>query len=137
MLFFLKWEHWAVLDISKFFILKDVHVHSPPIYGRSIKWRNSEERQLMKWVGIFHLGVFWVGIIWVGIFQGGIFLEPVVICFKCSPKFNLSFKSIPRCFWYGVSFTEILLKIDTGFGFLILWERMTSWACLEWSGLKV
>ena len=71
LLFFLKWE--------------DVHVHSPPIYGRSIKWRNSEERQLMKWVGIFQVGIFWVrifrgdfpwGVWWVGIFVEGIFLEP-------------------------------------------------------------
>ena len=27
----------------------------------------SEERQLMKWVGIFQVGIFWVGI-----FQGGV-----------------------------------------------------------------
>ena len=32
----------------------------------------SEERQLMKWVGIFQVGIFWVGI-----FLGGIFLEPI------------------------------------------------------------
>ena len=67
MLFFLKWE--------------DVHAHSPPIYGRCIKWRNSEDRQLMKWVRIFQLGIFqggvwWVGIFRVEIFRGGIFLEP-------------------------------------------------------------
>ena len=52
----------------------------------------SEERQIMKWVGIFQVGIFWVrifwvgtfqggicwvGIFWVGIFQGGIFLEPL------------------------------------------------------------
>ena len=36
----------------------DEHVHFPPIYGRSIKLRNSEERQLMKWVGIFQVGLF-------------------------------------------------------------------------------
>ena len=51
----------------------------------------SEERQLMKWVGIFQVGIFWMGIFrggifqgelwWVGIFRvwifpGGIFLEP-------------------------------------------------------------
>ena len=62
LLFFLKWE--------------DVHVHSSPIYGRSIKWRNSEERQLMKWVGIFQVGIFRGGfsrggVWWVGIFRGG------------------------------------------------------------------
>ena len=41
----------------------------------------SEERQLMKWVGIFQVGIFWMGIFrgevwWVGIFPGEIFLEP-------------------------------------------------------------
>ena len=30
----------------------------------------SEERQLMKWVGIFQGGIFWVGIFRVEIFQG-------------------------------------------------------------------
>ena len=69
-------------------------VHSPSNYGQSIKWRNSEERQLMKWVGIFQVGIFWVGIfrggifqggVWwvgifrVGIFPGGIFLAPLSI----------------------------------------------------------
>ena len=38
--------------------MEDEHVHSPPIYGRSVKWRNREERQLMKWVGIFQVGIF-------------------------------------------------------------------------------
>ena len=56
--------------------MEDEHVHSPPIYGRSVKWRNSEERQLMKWVeysrwefsgGGFSKGGVW----WVGIFPGG------------------------------------------------------------------
>ena len=34
----------------------------------------SEERQLMKWVGIFQGGVWWVGI-----FPGGIFLKPLFL----------------------------------------------------------
>ena len=50
------------------FCLKWEDVHSPPIYGQSIKWANSEERQLMIWVGIFQVGIFWVGI-----FQGSDF----------------------------------------------------------------
>ena len=36
----------------------------------------SEERQLMKWVGIFQVEIFWVEIFQVGISPGGIFLEP-------------------------------------------------------------
>ena len=31
----------------------------------------SEERQVMKWVGIFQVRIFWVGIFWGRIFQGG------------------------------------------------------------------
>ena len=38
----------------------------PPIYGRSIKRRKSEESQTMKWVGIFQVRIFWVEI-----FRGG------------------------------------------------------------------
>ena len=80
---------WTYQNFSSW---KDVHVHSPPIYGRSIKWRNSEEKQLMKWVGILQVEIFWLGIFWgeiflggvwwvgifrVGIFPGGIFQEPL------------------------------------------------------------
>ena len=58
---------------------------------------DSEERQLIKWVGIFQVEIFWVGIFqgglflggvwWVGlfrmgIFRGGIFLEPVKTIFQ-------------------------------------------------------
>ena len=32
----------------------------------------SEERQLMKWLGIFQVGIFWEGIFRVGVFQGGV-----------------------------------------------------------------
>ena len=75
---FLKCEHWAVLEISKWFILGGCTCifspHSPhsPSYGRSIKWRKREERQLMKWGEIFQVGIFWVEIFWEGIFQGGV-----------------------------------------------------------------
>ena len=102
MLFFLKWEHWAVLDISKFFILGGFTCTSPPpptpIYGRSIKWRKSEERQLMKWAGIFQVGIFrgWIfqgGVSWVGIFRVGIFLEPLRIntFFYCAITIYIQF----------------------------------------------
>ena len=37
----------------------------------------SEERKLMKWVGIFQLRIFWVGIFRRGDFPVGIFLEPM------------------------------------------------------------
>ena len=39
----IKLEEWAVLEIQGGNVLsreEDVHVHSPPIYERSIKWRN-------------------------------------------------------------------------------------------------
>ena len=36
----------------------------------------SEERQLIKWVGIFQVGIFWMGIFQGRIFPWGIFLEP-------------------------------------------------------------
>ena len=82
---------WTYQNVSSW---EDVHLHSPPIYGRSIKG-NSEERQLMKRVGIFQVGIFWVGIFRVGEFSSGefdgwgfsgwefsprgIFLEPIRI----------------------------------------------------------
>ena len=56
---------------------------------------------------------------------------------NCSPKFSFSFKNKPRCFWYGVCVTWLLLKINTGWlGFLIVQEKITSSACLEGSRLK-
>ena len=60
---------------------EDVHVHSPPIYGQSVKWRKTINE--MGFLGgnfpkgeIYQGGVWWVGIFRVGIFPGGIFLEP-------------------------------------------------------------
>ena len=47
----------------------------PPFMDEVLS-EESEERQLMKWVGIFQVGIFWVGIFRVGIFTGVIFLEP-------------------------------------------------------------
>ena len=57
-----------------------------PIHGRSIKWRNSEERQLIFWGKIFQGGSLLGGIFQVGIFAGWIFLEPEGISFKKNTK---------------------------------------------------
>ena len=55
-----------------------------------------------------------------------------------SPKFSFSSKNKSRCFWYGVCIAWLLLKIITGWlDFLILQEKITFWACLEESGLKL
>ena len=93
MLFFHKWEHWA---ISKCFIFGGFTCTSLlPIYGRSIKWRKNEERQLMKWVGIFQVRIFWMGI-----FPGRIFLAPLLLNHSIAPSLcfsnnlNNSFKSL-------------------------------------------
>ena len=43
----------------------------------------SEERQLMKWVGIFQVGIFCVEI-----FLGEIFLEPLSIAFLFTDNFS-------------------------------------------------
>ena len=60
------------------------------------------------------------------------------IYLKCSTKFNFSSKKKPRCFWYWVFITWLLLKINSGrLGFLILREKITSWASLGGSGLKL
>ena len=65
-------------------------------------------------------------------------LTSLAIYFKCSPKFNLSSENIPRCFWYGVWITCLLLDVKSGcLGFLILREKITSWDCLEGSGLRI
>ena len=56
---------------------------------------------------------------------------------KCSWKFSLRPRNIPRCFWIEVSCTGLLLK--TGWGWAVtftLWLNMTSCACLLVSGLK-
>ena len=55
---------------------------------------------------------------------------------KCSQEFNFSSKNKPRCFWYGICITWLLLKINTGWiDFLTLREKITS--CLEGLGLKL
>ena len=60
----------------------------------------SEERQLMKWVRIFHMGILWVGIFpgdifQGGVFPGGIFLEPLISLTIKVEVFLLDF--LPRC----------------------------------------
>ena len=67
------------------------------------------------------------------------FWSLLAIYVKCSPKFNCSCKSKPRCFYYGVIvFSWLLLKINTGcLGFLNLQERITSCTCLEGLELKI
>ena len=53
-------------------------------------------------------------------------LTLLAIYLKCSPKFYFSSKNKPRCFWYWVCITWLLLKINTGWlGFLIFWEKIT------------
>ena len=81
-----------------FFHLWRIYMYILPIYGRSIKWRKSEERQLMKWAGIFQVGIFrgWIfqgGVSWVGIFRVGIFLEPLRIntFFYCAITIYIQF----------------------------------------------
>ena len=49
---------------------RDVHVHSPPIYGRNVKWRET----INEMGGIFQVGIFWVEIFQRRVFQGRVFL---------------------------------------------------------------
>ena len=52
-------------------------------------------------------------------------------------KFNFSSRYKPRCFWYGVWATGIVLKVVVGrFILLVFLEKITSCACLGKSGLK-
>ena len=57
---------------------------------------------------------------------------------RCSWKFSLVSKNIPKCFWVSDWFTILLLKINEGWDdFWILQEKITSCACLLESGLKL
>ena len=61
-----------------------------------------------------------------------------ILLLKCSLKFNLSSKIIPRCFCEDTWSTGTLLNIKFGCkGLLILWLKITSFACFEGSGLKL
>ena len=52
-------------------------------------------------------------------------------------KFNFSSRYKPRCFWYGVWATGIVLKVVVGrFILLVFLEKITSCACLGKSELK-
>ena len=71
----------------------DVHVHAPPNYGRSLKWRKTVNEMGGNIPsgnflggnfpggggGIFYGVVWWARIFRVGILPGGIFLEPINI----------------------------------------------------------
>ena len=86
LLFFIKWERWAVLDISKFFVQRrgcSYMYTLPLIYGRSIKWRQTIEMSGNISDGNFLGGNFpggnFEGIVWwVGITRVGIFREPIL-----------------------------------------------------------
>ena len=57
---------------------------------------------------------------------------------RCSSNVNLTSNVTPRCFWEEVCKTLLLLKTKDGCGsFFILWLKITSWACLLGSGLKL
>ena len=61
----------AVLEISKI-ILPGRRMY---MYALPIPFMDellSEEKQLMKWMGIFQVRIFWVGTFQGGIFQGGL-----------------------------------------------------------------
>ena len=55
---------------------------------------------------------------------------------RCSWKFILVSKIIPRCFWERICLTVLLLKEMEGwYVFSIFWEKVTSWTWLLGSGL--
>ena len=57
---------------------------------------------------------------------------------KCSLKLRLASRITPRCFWYVLWLTVLLLKVRGGwFNFLVFLLKITSWACLLGSGLKL
>ena len=57
-------------DIKTFRPRRRMYMYTLPPFMDAVL---SEERQLMKLVGIFQVGIFWVGIFQVGIFWVGIF----------------------------------------------------------------
>ena len=62
----------------------------------------------------------------------------VVITFKCSSNINQALRNMPRCFWYGVCKTILLLKHNKWWRiFLAFLLKIISWACLLVSGLKL
>ena len=53
-------------------------------------------------------------------------------------EIQVSIPNIPKCFWVSDRVTMLLLKINEGWDdFWILREKITSWACLLGSGLKL
>ena len=76
---------------------EDVHVHSPPIYGRSVKWRKTvNEMGVNIPGGNFPEGILQWGVWWVAIFQVGIF-----------PRGNL-----PRTIQYICWITKIIIRVS-------------------------
>ena len=60
------------------------------------------------------------------------------ILLRCSWKSSLVSENIPKCFWVSDWVTTLLLKIKEGWDdFWILPEKITCWACLLGSGLKL
>ena len=64
-----------------------------------------------------------------------VLLTSLIILLRCSWKFSLVSKNIPKCFWVIDRVTMLLLKINEGWD--DLQEKRTSWACLLGSGLKL
>ena len=56
-------------DIKTFRPGRRLYMYTVPPFMDAVL---SEERQSMKWVGIFRVGIFWVRIFCGGIFQGGV-----------------------------------------------------------------
>ena len=57
---------------------------------------------------------------------------------RCSWKSSLVFKNIPKSFWVNYRVIILLSKINESWDdFWILWEKITSWACLLGSRLKL
>ena len=62
----------------------------------------------------------------------------LTIVLRCSSKFSLQSKNIPRCFCNATWWTGLSLKINVEWlVFVILRENITSWACLIGSVLKL
>ena len=57
---------------------------------------------------------------------------------RCSQRSSLESIFIPRCWWVVNRVTIKLLKFNDGwFGLSFPGKKITSWACLWWSGLKL
>ena len=67
-----------------------------------------------------------------------VLLTLVVITFKFFSKVNWASRNMPRCFWFEVWETMLLLKRKEGWEiFFVFLLKVISWACLLGSGLKL